>query len=169
MTTKHTNKGLPNNPAMFPPPATWMSWTRNSHVVPRLDAEGKEVKHMVTYTGGDPGQAPKQYERAVYDQEQENDGKVRHHYTRAETRKSLMWLGKDTKYRSEDQRGRFYVDWAVYEWVDGAWLLRGSGLQGELRRTNDFFAQKQTAAEREHPFDQALEAAAIESILKVAS
>lgn len=163
MTTKYTNKALPHDPKMFPPPATWLSWTRNTGWEGRVDAKGEPVMHTVTY--GD-----KDYERQVVDHPHTDDtGKVRHYYSRAEARKSLLWLGKASKDRPEDMRGRFYCDWAVYEWVNGEWILRGSGYQGELRKTNDFFAQKQTAAERVHPFDSALEAAAIESILKVAS
>jgi hypothetical protein len=166
VTTKYTNKALPHDPSLFPPPATWLSWTRNTTYQARFDAQGNPVMHTVTYGKGDQA---RDYERPVYDHPQLDDGKIRHYYSRAEARKSLLWLGKDSKDRPEEQRGTFYCDWAVYEFVDGEWVLRGSGLQGEPRKTNSFFAQRQTKAERVHPFDSALEAAAIESILKVAS
>jgi hypothetical protein len=163
VTNKITNKGLPNDPSMFPPPATWLSWVREHRQVPRLDKDGNHVTQEVTYT--DHLGNSRTYQQTVYDPVQLEDGKIRHHYTRAVARKSLMGLGRDSKDRG-DQRGLFYCDWAVYEWVDGEWILRGSGKKGEARKTNPWFAQKVTKEERKHPFDKAQEQKAIESILK---
>jgi len=158
MTTKYTNKGLPNDPKIFPSPATWLSWVREGHNVIRKDRNGDPIK-IFGPDGRHVG-----YE---YDYVQSEDGKVRHHYTRAETRKSLMWLGRDSKYRGDDA-GKFFADWAVYEFVDGEWVLRGSGKKGEYRKHNEWFAMKVSKEERVHPFDKAQEQRAIESILKAA-
>lgn len=160
---KYSNKTLPDDPSMFPRPATWLSWVRefpqqrvkkdaNGNYVRTFDAEGNTLGYEYEPVGPIPA-----------------EGKVRHHYTRAEARKALMWLGRNSKYRPEDERGRFYNDWAVYEWVDDEWVLRGSGVKGEKRSDNPFFKQKLTAEEKLHPFDKAAQDKAIESILKVVS
>lgn len=161
MSSKYTNKMLPNDPKLFPEPTTWMSWVREfprtelvrnagGEPVRKLDAQGRHIGYE--YVTKEPGP----------------DGKIRHHYTRAETRKALMWLGSMSKYREESERGRFTSDWAVYEFVEGEWVLRGSGKKGEYRKHNEFFATKIPKGERKHPFDKVQEDLAIQSILQAA-
>jgi len=159
MTTKQTNKTLPNDPTMFPEPATWLSWTRDfPRQVVKRDANGDSIK-IFNSEGRHIGF---EYEAVPQDAE----GKIRHHYSRAEARKSLLWLGRESKYRPEEERGRFYTDWAVYEYVDGEWVLRGQGFKGEKRRESAWFQQKVTKDEKIHPFDKVQQDKAIESILK---
>lgn len=151
-----TNKPLPNNPDVFPPSPTWMSWVREFKFKRKADG---------TYERDKNG-------HYVYDQEVE--GKVRYHFDHMDARKSLMWLGRESRYRNADESGKFYQDWAVYEWVGDEWVLRGEGFRGESRKDNEFFDLKKIK-DRTHPFDRAkethernIEDEAIESILKAA-
>lgn len=156
---KLTNKSIENDPSMFPPPAIWMSWTADMRHELKLDANGLPVTRSSAY-----GHEVNDYEVVV-----KSEGKIRHHYTRAEARKALMWVGSASKHRKEEHKGLFMTDWAVYEFVDGEWVLRGAGAEGEERKTNPFFAQKVTPDERVHPFEKAAQDKAIESILRAVS
>lgn len=144
---KLTNKALPNDPSIFPPPVTWMSWVGDRKV--RKDANGR---YMTNPDG-----------TYVYE---DVDGKIRYHYDYPDARKSLMWLGRESKWRKPEESGTFFYDWAVYEWENGEWVLRGEGRRGEKRKDNPFFNRKLTPEERAHPFDKAVEEKAIESILR---
>ena len=150
---KLTNKSLPNDPSLFPPSPKWMSWVGELKL--KRDANGR---YMMDANGN-------------YVYEQFEEGKIRYHFDHMDARKSLMWLGRESQYRRHDS-GQFYADWAVYEWVDDKWVLRGQGFKGEFRKDNEFFDLKKIK-DRTHPFDRAkethernVEDAAIESILK---
>lgn len=134
-----TNKPLPKDPKIFPPSPTWMSWVR----------EFKFKRDPVTgfYMKDKNG-------HYVYDDEVE--GKVRYHFDHMDARKSLMWLGRESRYRNAGESGTFYNDWAVYEWVGDEWVLRGEGFKGEFRKDNEFFDLKKVK-DRSHPFDRAKE------------
>jgi hypothetical protein len=148
---KLTNKNLPNDPAVFPPPVRWMSWV----------AEAKYARHA-------DGRL-KQDANGQYILDMNSEGKIRYHYDRMDARKSLMWLGRESKWRREGESGTFFYDWAVYEWVNDEWVLRGEGLRGQKRSENPFFDRKNiNKAEQVHVFDRITEEKAIESILKAA-
>jgi len=152
----YSNKKIPNDPSMFPPIQTWMSWLEDADYTSR----GK-----VTNSQGEE----------VYDYELvgKGEGKLRHHYSLADARKSLMWVARTergTRYRSDRYSGVVALNFAVYEWVEGEWVLRFEGHQGQKRKDCPLFARNLLSKqEKTHPIDQSKEERAIRSILEAAA
>lgn len=147
----YTNKQIPNDPTMFPAPQNWITWVAN------FGYDFSDNKRRIT-----PGNGA---------------GKVRHHYTLADARKSLMWIGSRSKYKESYWDnivgGEFMADWAIYHWNGSEWEKVFSGVQGEARDTNPLFRRdgswKEVAEDGGKSFaegiDAKMEEQAIASIL----
>lgn len=138
----NTSKKIANDPTMFPPVQTWMTWVDG-----------------FTY----------RYINGQYQLDPTGEGKLRHHYSLAEARKSLMWVARTKKARYDQAgfEGKVKLDFAVYEWVESEWVLRFEGVRGQDRDDCPLFARG-LKYDKVHPIDHAKESKAIESILKAA-
>lgn len=148
----YSNKRIPDDPTLFPEPQTWVTWVAD------LDYDFKDGKRRA-------------YPRDV--------GSIRHHYTLADARKNLMWIGSRSKYKGyydNIEGGRFMTNWAVYHWDSdlGEWVLAFSGACGEARDDNPLFKRNGSWKEAENGktfaqmVDSKLEDKALESILSAA-
>jgi len=120
--------------AALPAPPTWLTWAAYKHdniertyeyvEVQGTDLHGKPYtirqRQLVTETG------PEQ------DQWQ---GKIRHHHDLFTARKHVGY---------SDHENKFWADWRIYEWVDGAYVLRHEGTCGQPKDEHPLFAQKMT-------------------------
>ena len=70
----YSNKAIPEDPNLFPEPQTWITWVAEMDYALR-EQDGKQIYSVV----------PK------------DEGKIRHHYTLADARKNLMWIGSRSK------------------------------------------------------------------------
>lgn len=144
----YSNKKIPNDPTLFPEPQTWVTW------VAGYDYERKSDNRMRLKV--------------------REDGSVRHHYTLADARKTLMWIGSRSKYKERGyyegvESGKFSTDWAVYRWTGQEWELVFQGAKGEDRNSNPLFKRNWKNFADNRTFaqivDETLEERAIKSIL----
>lgn len=147
----YSNKKIPNDPTLFPEPQTWVTW------VAEFDYVRKNNKtHLLA----------------------KDVGSVRHHYTLADARKTLMWIGSRSKYKQSGyyegvEPGKFSTDWAVYRWNGETreWELVFSGIKGGDRDSNPLFKRNGSWKEAEggktfaEAVDETLEDRAMQSIL----
>src|SRR6478735_6945398 len=82
------------------------------------------------------------YSKRTYE-EATGEGQVRHHDTLAVAKKNV---GR------ADSEGKFYVDWAIYEWdrVALRYELRYEGKRGDARKDHPLF--KRGAVRKDKPF-----------------
>lgn len=148
-------KKIPNDPTLFPAPQTWMTWI-----------ESHDYVNHGSITNNDGN--------VVYDYELigKGEGKLSHHYSLAEARKSLLWIARTgrgrAQYRSDRYKGKVALNFAVYEFADGEWVKRFEGHQGQRREDCPLFARG-LQYDKTHPIDKANEDLAIRSILEAAS
>ena len=149
----YSNKKIGNNPEHFPGPQTWLSWVEEIKVERVLDHQGN------------PEDASGDWE---YTFSHTGDGKVRHHHSMADAKKSLAYLGRKSRdgrgYWGRFQNGTFITSWSVYEWVDDAWVLRFEGKTGEPRNANPLFQLKITKDQQVNPMDEAREKEALAAV-----
>lgn len=142
--SKYSNKIISNDPKIFPPPLTWMTWIEHRKWGQRGDG---------TWGPGGPS----------------GEGKLRHYYDLNSARKGVAWVGSASSYRPEGERGKYMADWAIYEWVEGEWVERYSGFAGQDRSMNPLSKLRLRKGQKQHPIDANMEDAALESIMKAVS
>lgn len=138
----YTNRAIPDDPSMFPPPQQFLVW------IQEIDYKNSPYGRGWIYVPKDSG-----------------EGKVRHHYDLHSARKAVQGIGSKGTYRDESQKGVYYTNWRIYEWVEGEWVLRYSGDAGTKRDDNPLSKLRLKPGEKVNPIDKAIEEKAIESLL----
>lgn len=141
----YSNKMVPNDVKMFPPPQRWMTWIAD------IDWGWDQATNTRSYTA-------------------KSEGKLRHYHDFESARKGVRWVGSKSSWREVDWSGKYITDWAIYEWDEatGQWEERYSGYQGQDRDDNPLSKVRLTKDQKRHPIDAIQEDAVIASIREAA-
>lgn len=127
----------PTHPERFPEPQLWMAWTED------LEHEYREVEYDYynTYTS----ETTKQTRREIAKVIQTGRGKIRHKNDLADARKhcGYHYARKDGYWGvgPDVHPGDFTVDWKIYEFVDGEWVLRYEGFRGQAKKDHPLYSR----------------------------